>query len=664
MLKRPAAGRPLASRLAVHLASGLALAAATAASAQTVPPAVPSAEPAIVETMDVSEVRRGQKGYGFSVFSGTELQRFEVEVLGVLNNSSPNVSYVVARLSGQGLEETGIIAGMSGSPVYIDGKLIGAVSYGWPFAKEPIAQITPIAAMRGMVGGVSLGTAPTPLGASPRDLRSLLPAAATRESLVGALEKLRSAGAGQSVGAVIWSAAGFASPTHELLATGLGSLSPAGEALGEVSARLTGGDAVAAVLVDGDFRLAATGTVTERVGDDVLAFGHPFLGIGPVDIPMAPAEVITVLSNQYNSFKIANFGQTVGAFQQDRLPGIRGRVGAVPAMIPVTIRVEGAPGAPGAGAISSFDVGLARVPHLTPALLAVSVLGAQESSAQAAGPLGLDMEARFDLGARGTVELSQSFDGTAAPSEAAVHLMAFADFFINNGFDEVDLRGVEVTVRQHPAPRTATLVGGYAERTELEPGAEVRLHLDLVPWRGEAVRHELSLRLPQDLPAGRYSLLVGDGVTLDGLRMQIEPASPQRLDQALRLVRSFHSRRDLVALGVYAGDGLSVAGEVLPRLPGSLRSVWAAAASQSAVPLRMTLAQEHVETLPFPVEGAVRIDLEVVRREPFTAASGGEGTPEAAPAAAATGDVAATASPTSAADADSGSAGADEPNGR
>jgi hypothetical protein len=641
VLKRLPATRQAAFLLLALLAASACAAAPAAASegssrapaAAGAPGTPPIAIGGDVEVMPITDVRRGQKGYGVSVFAGTELQRFEVEILGVIQNQSPGVTYALARLSGQKLEETGIIAGMSGSPVYIDGKLVGAVSFGWPFAKEPIAGITPISAMRDMAGGVSLGLVPTPAATAPRDVSTLLPGKATREALVVELQKLRPAVGGQGAGAVAWSFSGFGAPTQALLAQSLGSVALSGQATGEIPATLGGGEAVAAILVDGDFRLAATGTVTERRGDDVLAFGHPFLGIGPVDIPMAPAEVVTVLSNQYNSFKIANFGPVVGAFRQDRLAGIRGQVGAVPTMLPVRVRIEGA--APllaglGGSAVPAptalYDVRLARVPHLTPALLAVTVLGAQEAAAQAAGPLGLDLEARFDLGEHGTVALAQSFDGSSSPAEAAIHLLSYADFFINNGFAEVDLRGVEVTVRQHPAPRTAVLVGGYAERTELEPGAEVRLHLDLVPWRGEPIRHDVSLRLPEDLPAGRYSLVVGDGVTLDGVRMQVEPASPQRLDQALRLVRRFHSRRDLVALGLHAGDGLAVAGEVLPRLPGSLRSVWSAAASQSATALRMTVAQEHVEALPFPIEGAVRIDLQVVRREPVTAGAGaGEG---------------------------------------
>jgi hypothetical protein len=129
------------------------------------------------------------------------------------------------------------------------------------------------------------------------------------------------------------------------------------------------------------------------------------------------------------------------------------------------------------------------------------------------------------------------------------------------------------------------------------------------------------MKLPADLPAGRYSVLVGDGVTIDAVRQALEPAPAVRLDQALRTVRSFHSRRDLVALGIYAGNGLAVAGEVMPRLPGSVRAVWSAAASQSAVPLPLTVAQEESTTVPFPLDGGVRIDLQVVRRTPVKGGS-------------------------------------------
>jgi hypothetical protein len=610
-----------------------ALVLAPAAAVAATPPASPAvAVPTGTnDVLPLSQVQRGQKGHGVSVFAGTELERFEVEVLGVLHDLSPNVSYVLARLSGHGLEDSGVIAGMSGSPVYVEGKLLGAVAFSWPFAKEAIAGITPIEAMRELRGGAPPPLAvPTASLASRRDLDGLLPKkdVASREALAEAITKLRPLLGGQASGAVAWSTTGFAPLTQELVAKGLGGVTPSGQAQpGTVPTDLAPGAAVAAVLVDGDLRLAATGTVTDRNEAGVLAFGHPFLGLGNVDIPMAAAEVVAVIANQYSSFKIANFGPTVGAFRQDRLAGIYGELGATASTLPLQVRVD-------SGRSADYDLRLARVPQLTPLLLAISVLGAQEAAAQSTGPLGIDLEASFDLGARGVVKLNQSFDGDSAPTDAAVHLLAFGNFFLNNGFDEVDLRAIDVRLKQHPTPRTAALVGGYADRTELHPGDKVKLHLDLVPWRGEPVRRDLTLQLPKDLPAGRYSVLVGDGVTLDGVRMALEPAAPVRLDQALELVRAFHSRRDLVALGVYAGDGLAVAGEVLPRLPGSLRSVWSAASSQSAVALPLTLAQQQSERVPFPVEGAVRIDLNVVRRTPITGngEAGGEAGEEAAPA--------------------------------
>jgi hypothetical protein len=169
-------------------------------------------------------------------------------------------------------------------------------------------------------------------------------------------------------------------------------------------------------------------------------------------------------------------------------------------------------------------------------------------------------------------------------------------------------------------------VGAHAERTVVRPGERVGINLDLAAYRGERFRRSVSIDLPEDVPAGRYSLLIGDGASADGARLSLEPADPVNFPQLLELLRSLHSRRDLVVLGVYGGPGLAVAGEVMPRLPGSVRSLWGAAASDSAVPLRATIAQEHDETMPMPISGLVRVDLEVRRRDPVP--GGVETTPE------------------------------------
>ncbi len=583
-----------------------------------------SGEP--VPTIPLEEVAPGQRGYGLSVFRGADPERFEVEILGVMRNVQPDTSYILARLSGRGLEETGVIAGMSGSPVYLDGRLAGAVSFGWPFSSEQIAGITPIGAMRELAGAA----APSRPAPGPRSdtLDRLLGGRLDAEELF--TERLRRLQPALPLGGahgVQWIALGFRGESERFLRAGLAPLTAAGEAAEGSPADLAPGSAVAGVLVDGDFRLAATGTVTDRLGDEVLAFGHAFLGLGPVRVPMATAEVVTVVPNQWSSFKVANYGQVVGAFDLDRQAGIRGRLGARAATVPLAVSIRGA-------TERQFRLAVAEIPSITSLLLAISTLACLDTASQAQGAQGIDLEARFDLGERGPLAMRQSFDGEGAGLEAAVYLFAVSEFLLQNGLERVELAGLAVDLVQHEQPRSARLVGAHASQTLARPGDRIALNLDLVAYGGEARRTSLEVEVPAGLPAGRYSLLVGDGFSMDVARLQLERAQPVSFAQALELLRGLHSRREIVVLGVMQGQGLAVAGEVLPQLPGSLRSIWGAAASGSALPLRLAVSQERVQPLEFPVEGAVRIDLEVRRREPVgPEATGGEGvTEDGAPA--------------------------------
>ena len=571
------------------------------------------------EILPLAEVRAGQRGYGLSVFHGDRPERFEVEVLGVWANLRPDTSYILARLSGQGLETSGVIAGMSGSPVYLDGRLAGAVAFAWPFAREPVAGITPIEQMRRLYAAPA-GAAGPARGSPAASLEQLAAADLPADLLDRGLGLLRSEVMDQFGAALAWSTVGFGDRSRRRLAAGLGSVAPAGASL-RPPAELVPGGSVAGVLIDGDLRMAATGTVTDRIGDDLLAFGHPFLGIGELNVPMAASEVITVLSSQFNSFKISNLGAVVGAFELDRAAGIRGRLGAVAPMVPMPIRVTGQRQA-------EFDLRLADLPQLTPTLAAIAMLGALDSATQAGGSQGLDLTARLDLAEHGELWIRQSFDGDSAAIDAAVYLLAFAGFLANNPMAEIRLAGIEVELEQHPQPRLARLVEAHASRTLLQPGERLVLNLDLMAYRGERFRESIPLELPTDLPDGRYSLLVGDGVSVDAARLAIERSAPVHFGQALDLLRGLHSRRDLVVLGVFGGKGLAVAGETLPQLPGSLRSIWAAAPSGSAQALRLAVAQQKERRLEVPVSGLLRVDLEVRRREPVA-----PGAPAAAPPA-------------------------------
>ncbi|HLX06310.1 MAG TPA: hypothetical protein VKY89_00470 [Thermoanaerobaculia bacterium] len=632
----------LAGWLAVAcLGAGLTLPAAAA------PPAIASpvpgvaapgqAAPGALPTIDLEEVRVGQRGYGLSVFAGGQPERFEVEVIGVMRNISPDMSYILARLSGRGLESSGVAAGMSGSPVFLDGRLAGAVSFGWPFAKEAICGITPIATMRRLttLGGPLPVTPPPPV-----ELAALLAGRVPADLLASQLNRLRTRLDGAPEGAlsgIEWSAAGFGERSRGMLRQALGSVAPMGQEAaggrGQAPPDLVPGSAVAAVLVSGDFQLAATGTVTDRIGDRILAFGHPFLGLGAVRLPMAAADVLTVLSSQNTSFKIANLGPTVGALEQDRQAGIEGRLGAVAPMIPMVLRFRG-PAAPatlataagGAAADSppasrQFRVQLADVPELLPLLAGSTLLGGLESASYAGGPQDIDMVARFRLDRYGELAIHQTFDGDNAGTAMAGHLVALVGYLMQSPLDRVRISSLEVDVEQSPQPRAASLVAAHADRSLVHPGDRLGINVELQAYRGDRFRHSFAVQLPRDLPVGRYTLLVGDGPSADAARLALAPTEPATFSQALALLRSLHSRRDLALLGFYggsAGAGLSVGGEAMPRLPASVRSLWSAAeVSGATAPLSLhaAIVQERHETMAVPIDGMVRIDLQVRRRE-------------------------------------------------
>jgi hypothetical protein len=444
---------------------------------------------------------------------------------------------------------------------------------------------------------------------SSERLRQLVSGKLPEDTLVKALAALAPRLPAGATSGLEWSAAGFGERSLGLLRSAVGGVSPAGQASAggsATAAALVPGGAVAGILVDGDLRMAVTGTVSDRSGDEVLAFGHPFLDSGPVLLPMAAAEIVTVLASQYSSFKLASFGEPIGAFDEDRSVGVHGRIGLVAPTVPMSVMVGE----------RRFQMRLAAVPQLLPALMAISAMGCLDSAGHVAGPQGYDLDLRLRTREHGELRLRQSFDGEQAAPQSATYLAAVASFLADNPLAEVELDEISVEFAPSEKPRTAAITGAHADRTLVRPGEEVTVNVDFLAYRGAPFRRTLPLTIPADVPNGRYSLFVGDGGTIDAVRFGLEPAAPHTFAQAMDLLRSLHSRRELVALGVSAGRGLAVAGRVMPRLPGSVRSLWSAAGSGSAVPLRTAIAQQVVEALDLPAEGGVRIDLEVRRREP------------------------------------------------
>src|SRR5712692_5595544 len=334
---------------------GLLALPAFASPARSPAPARPEVKPAQIpiekiQILPIEKITPGMKGYGVSdLGDGRGIQRFEVEVLGVLKRYAPRQDLILARVSGAGLETSGIIAGMSGSPIYIEDKLVGALAYGWPFSKDPICGITPIQSMLDIRHAPA--APPVPIGGSAAQTTALLASFAQGHFSERFAELLRpfNAPAGGdatplplpvSFGGAIGPGRLFERVAESAgwMAVPSGAAAPA--AASPEATALRPGSAVAAQLLSGDMDLSATGTVTWVEGNALLAFGHPFLSMGPVSMPMARAEVLTVLPSVFRSFKFAATGPVLGSISQDRSTGILGSFGARAPMVPITVRIS------------------------------------------------------------------------------------------------------------------------------------------------------------------------------------------------------------------------------------------------------------------------------------------------------------------------------------
>ena len=567
------------------------------------------------DEIGVDEVSRGQTGYGLSVFSGSEPERFGVEVVGVLREMDPGTSFIVARLSGKGLEESGVVAGMSGSPVYIDDRLAGAVAYSWAFTSEALALITPIAAMRqlsaldpGEAAGGSLGLS-APGVAAPFE-RSVWHILEPPEDVAGAVREVVAEQLGALLAPSDWggrgasvATLGFGEPVRRMLAA-----APAGRAEASDAPELGAGSAVAGVLIDGDLKLAVGGTVTRVEDGEVLAMGHPYLGVGPLGVPMATVEVVGVVPRLNSSTRLSNIGPVVGAFDQDRFAGLRGTLGAEARTIPMTIDVETPD-----GESRRFELRLADLPIMLPSLVGIPTMQALDSASYGAGESSLDMTGTLRLRGHDEVPLRQVFDGSNPGTRAAFYLIALVGALVHSDYEVVEVEGIDLTLRQGHAPRTITIERAQASSTRVRAGDTVQVVFDLRRHRGDRFQETLHVVVPEDRRPGRYYLFVGDGVSIDAARLQLQPSKASSLEDELKLLRSFKSQSRLAALGVVPARGLIVEGRPMPDLPATVRSIWQASPLQGEPrALNLAIVGEHGRDLGTPLDGLFRIDLQIL----------------------------------------------------
>jgi hypothetical protein len=574
------------------------------------------------DILPAGEITPGMKGYGFSDFGdGKGVQRFEVEIVGLLKSYAPKQDLIIARVSGANLEKTGVIAGMSGSPIYVDGKLVGALAYGWPFSRDPICGITPIQSMLDIrkapaAPPVPIGGAATRVAAfvsAFRDRSFSAPFAALVSSLKG-----EPAASGPSPLPLPVSLSGPVRPgklfdgiaeSAGWLVAPAGASSPGASPADAPGARLEPGSAVAAVLLSGDMVLSATGTVTWVDGNSVLAFGHPFLSMGPVDMPMASADVLTVLPSIYRSFKFATSGAILGSISQDRSTGILGNFGGAPKMVPVTIRLtsEDLP-------TQTFRFEVVHNSMLTPILLGVAVDNVLTTLEKRAGERTIVWKSSIDTPDR-TVRWDSVFSGLGAKDDAVASLALLTNFLMANEFRDLPIRGVDVEITHSDRLQSARVVHVEAQKERVRPGEIVPVWVDLEDFRGGPRRVVMNARIPVDAPPGPMTVFIGDGNAATAYDLSLFPPDPHSLDQVLDFLGRVRPANTVNLIAYRPAAGALVNGEALAGLPPSRAAILHDRAPGDGTPdlAYLRLQSESVEQ-PVPVAGSARLTLEVLPR--------------------------------------------------
>jgi len=507
----------------------------------------------------LKDIRAGQHGIGRTVFSGTKIEEFDVEILGVLDNIGPKQSIILARLSGGPLANTGVMQGMSGSPVYIDGKLIGAVALSFPQSKEAIAGIRPIEDML-RVDPIS---APTPDPAQ-RQLAANIPPRGN--PVIAGNTRLE-----EIATPVAFS--GFTASTLEHFAPQLRSLgldprqgvSGGGvpsERLGDPK-KIEPGSMISVQLLSGDLSVGADGTVTAVDGDRIYAFGHRFLAAGPTEMPFAQAEVLALLPNLASSFKISTAREWMGSITADRDTAISGLTGRAAALIPVEIRVGG----------NVYRMRMVQDRVMTPLLTQMAIFSAIEATERSLGSATYSISGQINFDA-GPVRIDDVYSGDVAVAAIASGGVASTmGFALQSGFDALKIKNVALDIRSVEKRGQSQILDFIAPRTA-RPGDELDLVVVLGAANGAEIVRHVHYRVPVGVAAGPLYFTVADATATNILEYQAAVGTPQHSPaEVLNLLNGLRSNTKAYLRVWRSEPSFTVEGRDLPSPPPSLAMI-------------------------------------------------------------------------------------------
>jgi len=610
-----------------------------------------------VKIMPASQVRAGMRGYGLTTLDRGEVERFEVEVLGVVRGWYPKADVILIKMSGRLIDEAGVISGMSGSPIYIDDRLVGAVAYGWQFCQIPLAGVTPA---EEMLRVEKLDREDKPSTDAKRKARLRNDLRQRAKELAQLLD--RPEGDALSAEAVNrhvlrvavnlpWQRTGCCWETDEmqrdvrasisgilqsplrplplpLSVTGLDGrsaeavlplLRQSGFFPVQASARarargpeppLAPGVPVGAVLIRGDMDISAMGTLTSVVGRRVVAFGHPMFGSGRIDLPLALGRVQAVVPSRMRSFRISSAGGIIGRITQDRQSAIVGRLGEVSGMFPCKVNVRGA-------VQESYDFSIASYWELCPLLTLMAI---SESVARTEGmgnPCTLTAESEIRIKGHRKPLVLRNVYVSFLPEMPALRLAAFPlEALMFNEFKEVEVQSITFNLDVREGFQAAKIESLTLSHRELEPGQTLTLSVGLREFQGAEVLKRIDLKIPEDAqPGTRAEILVCDATRSFGIRMGQDPGlfDPRDFDSLLESLSYVEQNTNLMVHASFLRRGLRYEGQAMPQLPPSALSMLQFSSEVGKVTPLVRDVRVAIQT-PWVVQGAQRASI--VIREP------------------------------------------------
>ncbi|HMB95187.1 MAG TPA: hypothetical protein VKK61_04035 [Tepidisphaeraceae bacterium] len=583
--------------------------------------------------MRVAEVYRGMKGYGLTVFQGTKIERFNVEVISVLHNFNPKYDVVLIRCLDDRLQHTGAIAGMSGSPIFLTDdaghdRLIGAFAYGWPLMKDPIAGVQPIEYM------LEVGSTLRPEPAATQQSGSfgttsdhklcrydpLHPLSDFSSDKSDAFDDQPHLGDNSDAPQLQYLAtplmtAGVSTKVMQQFAPifrryGLVSLQAGGgsSASTQPAAQIEPGSVLAAPLLTGDVDLTAIGTCTEVIGDRVFGFGHPFNNEGPITLPMGSGEIDGIIPSLQQSFKLGAMTQLRGTLIADQVVGVAGKLGKSPPTIPIDLRVIYTDGSMD----TTYHFDAAAHPRLTPMLGGMAVAAALSGQRDLPQYHTVDYDLSLEFANGQVVQLKNAIVNNA--NQAL--LLQFSGplmFAAENPFGRVMVKKISGTIRITPEAHEADILSVNLPKMKYKPGETLKAFVRYRPFRqGESIL-PVELELPHDLRDGTYHLSISDQQTYLEQEEQARPFrfSAESVEDVFGVLKDVGSiRQDAIYVQLLRdADGVAVGRTAMRALPSSRRQVLLDAGLSNVTPFVNT-ALKIVPT-EMVMNGSAEFDIEI-----------------------------------------------------